>query len=783
MFMKIARSILSALLAAALILPPIPVANACGPYLTETIFTDMKSPDFDYGEYLQGRLGIVQPSYYDMFLFAAYRNLSGAGFTKEELNALNPAVNTNPAIATAERERLAADPNQPAEVTLWHKAAGDNDWPGKQLPDVQGVIRSESRDGNYIEYYNCLPDAFKTARERLEQHRKQFGADNAAVQSWLAAQRQVFENCGAPYQFNKPPKEVVVPVSAAESDPPIIRADRQYQIAAAYLYAGDFNAAAARFEEISKAKDSPWREFGAYLQARALIRRGTIGDGKGNLDKAALIAAERILQQIVADPAQPKIKPAAQRRLDFLAARLHPEERRLELAARLIRPGASVNFDQDKSDYFWLLDRLGWTLGARDDLTNWISAMKLKSPQVTDEAIAQWQKSKSLPWLVAALCKTEPTRPEVPALLKAADAVPANSPAHSTVLFHSLRLRAKLAKDPATVAPDVDRVLSGEFKSMPVSAQNQFLALRMSLARSFDEFLQFASRTPAGVAYTFGPDEEDNGIRDKLQSKEGNPPEGQLDADSAIIFSEKIPLSLLAAASKKESLPLSVQRRLTLAAWARAVLLKNDSVSQELASRVTTLVPELKPALEGYASAQTADDRSFAAVFAILRSPGFRPFVETGFGRGTSTEQLDNLHDNWWCSLQPAPPGAQPTAGTYSHYQWHTFSSALKQIYPEGELPSVRFISPDDAKVAASELDQLGKLPPGPEWLGAETLSFAAANSDDPRVPEALHLTVRATRYGCTGEGTSKISKSAYDLLHKKYPDSPWTKKTPYWFK
>ncbi|HLK04337.1 MAG TPA: hypothetical protein VKT53_07845 [Candidatus Acidoferrum sp.] len=80
---KFLRVIVAATLVAALAIPPIPVANACGPWLAETIFTDMKSPDFDYGEYLQGRVGIVQPSYYDMFLFAAYRNLSGAPSRKK----------------------------------------------------------------------------------------------------------------------------------------------------------------------------------------------------------------------------------------------------------------------------------------------------------------------------------------------------------------------------------------------------------------------------------------------------------------------------------------------------------------------------------------------------------------------------------------------------------------------------------------------------------------------------------------------------------------------------
>lgn len=43
---------------------------------------------------------------------------------------------------------------------------------------------------------------------------------------------------------------------------------------------------------------------------------------------------------------------------------------------------------------------------------------------------------------------------------------------------------------------------------------------------------------------------------------------------------------------------------------------------------------------------------------------------------------------------------------------------------------------------------------------------------DDPRVPETLHLVVRATRFGCAGNDTGKISKAAFELLLKKYPKS-----------
>jgi len=110
---------------------------------------------------------------------------------------------------------------------------------------------------------------------------------------------------------------------------------------------------------------------------------------------------------------------------------------------------------------------------------------------------------------------------------------------------------------------------------------------------------------------------------------------------------------------------------------------------------------------------------------------------------------------------------------------WHTLSSGLKQIYWEGEISSVRFISSDDAKLAATELINSATAS-RPRMARAETLSYAAAHPDDPRVPESPPpYRGRATRYGCTGDGAGKISKSAYDVLHKKYPDSPWTKKTP----
>ena len=47
---------------------------------------------------------------------------------------------------------------------------------------------------------------------------------------------------------------------------------------------------------------------------------------------------------------------------------------------------------------------------------------------------------------------------------------------------------------------------------------------------------------------------------------------------------------------------------------------------------------------------------------------------------------------------------------------------------------------------------------------------------------EALHRVVILSRYGCYGKTKTNYSKVAFEALHSRYPNSEWTKKTPYWY-
>jgi hypothetical protein len=68
------------------------------------------------------------------------------------------------------------------------------------------------------------------------------------------------------------------------------------------------------------------------------------------------------------------------------------------------------------------------------------------------------------------------------------------------------------------------------------------------------------------------------------------------------------------------------------------------------------------------------------------------------------------------------------------------------------------------------------------DYLCSEAVAWAEAHPQDARVPESLALAVEATHYGPVDAESTKWSKRAFDLLHKKYPASEWTKRTKYWY-
>jgi hypothetical protein len=814
MIRHIARTSTAVLLALLLILPP-RLVFACGPDFTAPTYTSFNWPD-DNGAFARGKLGVLQRGYYHLYLFEAYRTLSGKPFSDTELVAIAGQWDGSDTNAT----------NQGSSNELLHdwqkewraaRAAALGETP-KNLQgmfDPFGVSRAAMHDGQYVSYYNCLNAAFENAVHILQDRVKEFGPQSAPVKDWVAAQDQVFENCSGDVGYPPKTKPAVIPAAARPEDPAVVRADRAYQIAAALFYAGDLDAAQRAFQDIAKDLDSPYRKLAPYLVARVLIRKATLQAKEAQFDSQMLRQAEEQLRAILTDKDSVDVHPAAQRLLAFVRIRLHRQERLHELESATATPGAAKSFAQDLTDYLWLLDhpvltktvvisppsegkpeQRGVTVDESSrlqggDMTDWILTFHASGDDAYQHSLQRWRDIRSLPWFVSAIAHASANDAALSELFNAASQITPDSPAYLTVTFHRLRLLEQSGLLDTT-RRGVDALLAQRSASMPISARNQFRALRMKLATNLSEFLQFAPRFSADASRVAplpaGKSDYEPGSPEYAATRP------HFDSDASVVLTEKLPLRLLAEAAKSDKLPPALRADVAIAAWTRAIELKNDAIAREITPVLSELVPELKSDLAEYSAAQ-GDARSFAGIFVLLRNPGFRPFVSASPGRGwfysvgeTHFSSIDNFGDNWWCAFRPAQNTQTYGGGFY--YMFSKLREPLQEIYPGEVVAEPAFLSAQDKETAQQELNALTALPSAPRWLGQFAIDWANAHPGDPRVPEALHNVVLAWRYGCTESSESaapkdatNYSKQAFDILHKRYPDNDWTKKTPYWYK
>lgn len=739
---------------------------ACGPFARDAIFSYVKHPDFPLEDFARGQLGVLQPTYARSYLYVAYRNMSGLSFSPAEQQAL----------VSLWKERFAYD---------WANSVGD----GKETwlaarkkvksagPDPEIEPYRASGKEEYDSFLNCPNEAFETAAHTLDARIKQFGADSPEVKDWLQAQDKVFANCAS---------GETIPEAATSSSAQVIRADRAYQIAAAKFYAMKFDDAKAEFEKIASDSSSQWHETAQYLVARSLIRKASLGeDAKRN---ETLSQAESELKRTIADKKQGPLHDSAAGLLNLVKLRLRPEERLRELAGSLMKREANADLKQELWDYTIILDKYLGDEGEpvdenvkknldkviTDDLSDWLRNFQADDKASYEHALEKWRKTDSRAWLIAALSKTAGRDAATPALIAAADRIETNSPAYATASFHVVRLLLE-SGDRAGARSRLDEILK---QNLPPSAVNQFLHQRMLLASTLEEFLKYAQRRPS--AFSWGDDGREIPIEPKELSEDSDLKQlaGRtlFDVDAAEIINDHLPLSLLLEAANSRTLPDHLRKRVALAAWTRAIMLDNTEAGKALAPILSSLAPEMKPLLDEYMAATNAANRKAAALYTLLKFPGTRPFVDAGVGRTTPLNERDSFRDNWWCDRSPGTVASEEEdeGGT---------GKATNNAASKAEAMQLDFLSAAQKDVGRKERAAMLALGTGPNYLAREAVDWANRMPNNPRVPEALHLAVMATRYSCADKNTGPLSKAAWQLLHSRYKNSVWAKKTPYWFK
>jgi hypothetical protein len=707
-------------------------------------------PDEPIEKYIGGDLGLIRPTFARSHLVVAYRYITGRPLKAAERRG----------VAELMEERL--PPSQSPAPQVPDLVYGD--WLTTRLeavPDApmtaQQAPWSAFRPRTMESHANLVNDAYVTATATLRKRMSEFGAGSAPVRAWLTAQDAVFSRS---------------PVPAADSSlPPVIRKDRDYQIASALFYADEYDKAHEKFLAIANDAESPWAPLGRYLAARSLVREATLHAPDDNPYEAHLrykaepmVQAEREIREVLADPNLKSIHAAAKRLLNFIEIRLRPAEYAATIAAIVARGGSPSTMTNDLADYTILLD---FGIRPDDEMTDWIFTLqdgyadepwryRLEPPEnkTLAHAVKQWRTHKSELWLIPAIVHAHAGDPFTPALMKAAESVRPESPAYLTVRYHRLRLLRDLHHE-AELQTELNDILKTRGKMGP-STRNAFLELRLPLSASIDQFVRDAPREAAGLW-----------LNEPLVQ-----PFYYLGDDAVADINRALRLDDLVAMASRP-MPDNIPATIYVAIWTRALILGHDDLALKITPQLIQWHQhEIDASLTKYMQA-SAEDRKYEAIDILVHFPGLTPYAGgTDTRAGEKEQKLDMVphdqytHENWWCR------------------DGLTFGETIYPTRRKSPIPNPpQFAKEESAHhQAAEERKRLLEAGSGTTYVLRAVVEWANERPSDPRVPEALSRAIKTTQWGCPDSRTRKLAETAFDVLHSKYGKTKWAKETPYWY-
>lgn len=221
-------------------------------------------------------------------------------------------------------------------------------------------------------------------------------------------------------------------------------------------------------------------------------------------------------------------------------------------------------------------------------------------------------------------------------------------------------------------------------------------------------------------------------------------------------------------------------------AWTRLYAL-GDPIGISLDRRMRGRTQETRDWL----SAPGAQRGDRTLLLDVLNTPGMNIGFSRRSGRAGSLRDLEpiNVNDkNWWCplDLQEEERRMRESVASTMFDRW---PDQYPYFHPEqnwSDLQPLLAASHYWQDFDPQERDRLARLDGAGIQLGQEAIAwgeslgwFEAADGAD----RALAGAVRVTRYGCRHRhGTGAVSKRAFQLLHRQFPDSDAAKATPYWF-
>jgi hypothetical protein len=713
--------------------------------------------DIERNALARGNIGIIKVNTTDALLYLDWRALNGLPIGRVATDAL-------------------------ASPCCGDRGDGTGDWlqARRQVPGARQDVYyvSTEREGpNYTTIPNCFNDAFVTAVATLKDRVARFGKQSASVRAWLDGQDAVFEACGKP-GVSLPPLAV--------SAPAWLRADRAYQQAAYALYDGHRLEAATRFAAIARDATSPWQPTGLYLEARAIQREALVAPSSANFARA-----HAAIDHLAAARAGTYGQGEVIRMRQVLEYHEHPAQLLARLDRELGNKAPATDIAVAFRDYMSLSD----ATANRPEAADWIRTIQLRHREEgLAHARARWVATGKVAWLAAALTFADPSDPAAASLIRAANALKQDDPAHLTANYHAIRLTMK-ASSPAATREKVDRLLA--MPDLSRSDYNIVAAMRAQLATSLAEFARLGLRKPYCSPQSVTCVDAIWPAGDGLVGRTASGGFVGIGAESRAII-DRLPLAQRITLAADSAIPRELRLDLALTSYARAVQLQDQKSINRLATMLAVLLPQLAADWHRIALTPPGADKRFAESFVMAKIPSIRVDLAS-YERPVGT--VSQFGGYWvdWMVVKPGavvPPGHFAPASAYRSGGYWDGSSPGDEAQEQADLTCLDRCGLGKAPLRmpgfAMALLARARAERGYFLLGSsvprtvkatslweETLAYAYSHPRDPRAPETLYRLIRVARWG---GNHNHLGRRAFGVLHRRYQGSSWARRSPYYY-
>ncbi|MBP9867144.1 MAG: hypothetical protein KBC41_03665 [Candidatus Pacebacteria bacterium] len=648
----------------------------------------------------------------------------------------------------------------------------------------------------------CLPETYATANIALKTRKASYSKSD--LSEWISNQNMVFASCATAVHpsetvtreenikwysrvalyvkntakkvasfFKKEEKVVIVKQECVTKEclftvkyKGMLQQDYEYQQAAISYYTLDFNLASKQFKVIAETKNHPWQAYATYTLGRVYLFLGdetkkNVEYDKQAMDQFTTLISTNVYKNISNDQLK-ELRISAENTINRIMYK--KDEQLLETTNKVEAIRVILDDLQSKN--------IPDSISSHTEYVQWYYAWTGTSTLSFTKK--KYQDAKQTAWLLPLVKNIKKSDSMFSEVEKAVGQIPANSPVYWTAHYYLIKSYVDAGdKDTA------NKLLSQLPKTTNSLLFNYFENLKMMSTDNLTDMYKYSIR------YAVTSDYISDG-RDDAKIKQI-----QFIDDKAKAIFEHIPLEKQAEIFSNDGvLPSSQMELIRLTIFVRAVLYGNFTIADQMATLISNHNQNIGNDLREYMNAKNAEDKKFTSALFMLKYPGAGlwfyddavvkvPYQTLSTAMMwednlvTSYKTVSNYDYNRWDYCQPykyvEDSNSYETVSTdFREYGYDI--SFMETLLSKNEIAS-----------AITQSKFMYVVPPN--YFAEVVLSYAKAHPKDARVPEALSLATKMTKYStCKNDDTSGYSKKMFKLLHDKYPNSIWAKQTTVYY-